>query len=99
MTTGYNTETMHQLARTFSILLKHEIGGDNMSMVNVLNDTEPYVFACASHDYCDANQVMIDAFVGLFGREPAYADEPGNEQDTNITISAWNEARKNKFYI
>ena len=99
-TMQHTTETMHQLARAFSLLLMREIGVDNLTEVNRLNNTKAYQHgACATHNYCDANQVMIDAFVAIFGREPAYADEPGNEQDTNITISAWDEARKNKFYV
>jgi hypothetical protein len=99
-TIQHTTETMHQLARVFSILLRYEIGEENLNTVNERNATEPYQHgACATHDYCDSNQFMIDAFVAIFGREPAYADEPGNEQDTNITNAAWNEARKNKFYV
>lgn len=53
-------EYKNKLARDFADALKKEIGADNMKEVIRRNATPEYVDCCASHDFCDANQVLID---------------------------------------
>jgi len=57
---------------------------------------------CATHDFADANMIMLLAFEEVFGREPAFlhgTDEKGNhspEQEADIALwnAAWGHAKK-----
>jgi hypothetical protein len=58
---------------------------------------------CASHDFCDANMVMLDAFEEVFGCKPDYLRMPINEildpgasntPDMADWNAAWTMARK-----
>jgi hypothetical protein len=48
---------------------------------------------CATHDFFDGNQVMIDAFVEVFGRNPWESDEGASEDDTYMVSNAWTLAK------
>lgn len=51
-----------RIALHFSERLREEIGKENLAEVVRLNATDEYIGSCASHDYCDANMTMLDAF-------------------------------------
>lgn len=48
---------------------------------------------CATHDFCDANMLMAEAFHNAFKREP----DVGSEEDAQLWSAAWNDARTRKF--
>jgi hypothetical protein len=58
---------------------------------------------CATHDYCDANMAMNEAFERVMLREFVFYDEDLphteklNEQDTDLLNAAWDLARENEF--
>jgi hypothetical protein len=62
---------------------------------------------CHSHDYCDANTVMLDAFKTVVGRdlctpsevEEGSCDVATQEADLEMASSAWDLAKKNLFYL
>lgn len=58
------------------------------SSPNSQNRTVEYANACASHDHCDANVVMLEAFEERFGREPNL------DADTDLFNAAWEIARR-----
>lgn len=74
-----------KIARTFSDLLQEEIGWANLTTANKRNRTNRlYVEtkSCASHDFCDANIIMAEAFQAH--------GVPADNEDEHITL--WNEA-------
>ena len=52
----------------FATKLRAEVGTEYIDEVNRRNATPEYDGLCASHDFCDANQVMVDALKDM-GRE------------------------------
>ena len=84
-----------ELAREFSRLLLAYIGLEDMETVNYLHDLDgPESGICHTHDYCDANQIMIDAIQNIIGGEYGF-----DLDDCNCLNQAWNMARRNEFYI
>jgi hypothetical protein len=51
--------------------------------------------ACASHDFCDANMAMMEAFESVTGHNMIPLDDGEiSEEDCAIWNDAWNLARK-----
>ena len=69
----------------------NEIGPANLQTVIERNKADS-ADTCASHDFCDANVSMHDAFVAVTGREPL-------ETDSDIALwgKAWDRAAKQSF--
>lgn len=92
------------IADKFSELLLAEIGADNLRLVNKRNTTQEYAGACASHDFCDANIVMDEAFRTVKG---ITIDENSDEyfevmqEDANMVLweKAWNKAKEKGFNL
>jgi hypothetical protein len=54
---------------------------------------------CATHDFCDANMLMLAAFEEVFKRNPL--DGPGGhmtQADTDLWNDAWTIAKETEFY-
>lgn len=51
--------------------------------------------ACASHNFCDANMAMVEAFQDALGREPDVFDQEGGEEGPDIALfnAAWSLAK------
>lgn len=77
------------VAKRFSSALLNEIGLDNLREVNELNSKETNSHICHSHDFTDANQIMLDII--------------GNPEDVESiweeVSPAWTLAKQNNFYI
>ena len=86
-----NAET---LAREFSRLLAGEIGLVRLGRIIERNATEADTRICHSHDYCDANQVMLDAMALINLGELDTQDE----QQMTLINSAWSIAKQNEFF-
>src|SRR3990167_3393949 len=82
------------LALTFSHVLKNWLTKDEILQVIFLNEQEISSGICHTHDFCDANQAMIDAFIKLFNCTP----EMQNDNDVDIINAAWEMAKKERFY-
>jgi len=53
---------------------------------------------CATHDFCDANQVMADAFAQTMGRDLIMGDdEPGQQDDFRLWGKAWDHAKTHRL--
>lgn len=66
-----------RIALHFSERLREEIGEEDIKEVVRRNGTEEYIGLCASHDYCDANMTMLDAFrdAGLHSMMTPFSDD------------------------
>lgn len=54
------------------------------------NRTSVYHGLCASHDFCDSNMVLYDAFVDLHDRDPDISE---GSRDMDEWRSAWTIAK------
>lgn len=82
------------LAVKFSAILNSWLTPEQIASINNLNKTAEYQNgACATHNYCDPNQAMIDAFSNAFGIEIDHH----NEEHTEAISKAWAIARNNDF--
>jgi hypothetical protein len=82
------------LARRFAQELRQTLTTGEMDQVLKRNaDPAQHAGVCASHDFCDANVCMIDAFELTEGREP----EASSDEDTALINEAWNAARAAQF--
>lgn len=85
-----NNET--RIARAFAQRLRAALTPDQWEATRGRNATPEYAGAsgpCASHDYCDANDYMAEAFAEIMGRDIL----PDNgEGMTDSDCALWNQA-------
>lgn len=94
------TITIHEkigLAQRFAAQLSEALTVHQMQQVNKRNGEEgPHSQVCHSHDFCDANMRMLDAWYDMFGGEP---DMEGNDTDITTWNEAWAIAVAAKFFL
>lgn len=96
-------ENVEKLAKEFSKILNEWLSKDEITEINKRNATEEYKGNCATHDFCDPNQAMLDAFENVMGRELVFFNgdvpesEKQNEYDMALWSKAWTLAHNNKF--
>lgn len=81
-----------KLAKDFTQLMNDELSPELIAKVVELNQNKPIPFGCHSHDFCDPNQVMIDAMA----MQNEEFDAQNFEQGCAIN-QAWDFAKKTKF--
>lgn len=77
-----------KLAGAFYATLTEWLTADELAEVRRRNATPEYAGVCASHDFCDANEAMEEAFRKVLGPVPAR-----NEDATPLWNAAWTLAR------
>jgi hypothetical protein len=82
-----------ELASAFSKILWRWLTPAEMEDVIRLNGTAEYANCCATHNYCDPNQAMIDALEN-FG---VYWFDANDEELTALINAAWSLARERNF--
>ncbi len=86
--------TSASLAAEFAARLRAELTPDQIAEVNRRNATPQYQNgSCASHDFCDANMPMAEAFEASTGKEV----DPSSETDARLWNAAWEAARRAGF--
>lgn len=96
-----------ELSKEFSRILLSELGKDTMAEINKVNKTPEYKNsgACASYNYTDPNEYVLQAFEKVMNREYVFyndekpATKKKNETDTDLMNDAWAMAKENDFYI
>lgn len=78
-----------RIAQQFTTMLFTDLGTRTMREVISRNNADGDDTVCHSHDFCDANMVMFDAFVEESGREP----DVGLEDDAALCNEAWRLAK------
>jgi hypothetical protein len=94
------TSTQERIADAFANILSDWLTADQWAEMQARNvDYSDGV--CASHDFCDANMAMAEAFETVTGREPAFgfdtlADgspvDPAAAIQADVDCDAWNAA-------
>jgi hypothetical protein len=49
---------------------------------------------CHTHDFCDANVLMLEAWAEMFGGEP----DPASDEDAELINDAWFIAKAAEFF-
>lgn len=85
------------ISHEFAIRLSMEIGDENLREVVRLNATPEYApTCCASHNFCDANMVMLDA-MRAWGHDLFTPEGDISEDETRISDAAWDQAKEYRF--
>lgn len=73
------------LAREFGSLIQAAFSVSQFREMVDRNKAEPEDSGvCHTHDYCDSNMVMLEAFQNVFKREP--------DMDSDDDLELWNDA-------
>ena len=81
---------MSPLAEAFRGVVREWLSSAELRLVDERNQAYP-PDVCATHDFCDSNMAMFEAFVRVHGREP------DGDQDDAAWNAAWTEARAGRF--
>lgn len=88
--------TAQTIADAFRRAIAEDLGTDIAAEIDERNATPEYADGCcATHDFCDANMVMAEAFEAVTGRGP----DVSSAEDTNLWNAAWDIARTQGFNI
>lgn len=82
------------VAREFSSLLRYALGEEKMRKVRARNRAPSSLSTCASHDFCDANMVMLEALSSVTGIAEDDVDLGAMAGTIN---EAWDLAKKAEF--
>lgn len=80
------------LADAFSQIIRDWLKHEEMAQVLIRNSVNP-PNVCATHDFCDANMAMTEAFANVAGRNPNLA----TESDAADWNAAWVRAKNAGF--
>ena len=86
--------TVSHLAIEFANILKTWLTVDQLTAVNARNESGGDD-SCATHDFCDANEAMAEAFEKIFANQPNIQ----SDADLQLMNSAWSFAKTNKFFL
>lgn len=84
------------LAKEFSQALHSLLTPAQMSEVVLRNARETHLGICHTHDFCDANVVLLEVFLS-HGMDPA--DEGGMDKWGHLWDGAWNLAKASEFHV
>lgn len=84
-----NPYTVNRMARAFIGRLRVKLGDDTVDHIAKLDLLYHDPRICYSHDYCDANMVMLAAFEDAVGRELNF----DSDADLHLWEEAWDLAR------
>lgn len=78
------------LAGAFTDILDDWLGPARFAAMREANRAHRGTTTCASHDHCDANMAMLEAFQTTFGQDPRLEDQPDGGE--GLDIGLWNAA-------
>lgn len=91
MTAALDTASPVKIAGAFVALLRRDLTPTQWAEMRERNATPDYAAgACASHDYCDANMIMLEACETL--GVPTVLDFTDGEPDHEKACQVWNAA-------
>lgn len=91
----------YTIASTFSNVLREWLTPIQIAKVITRNLREHDDMVCHSHDFCDANEAMNEAFKRVLGRGmyliDASATQEQKDDDTDLWGEAWGIAKQARF--
>jgi hypothetical protein len=93
--------TIPLLAKEFSRILQECFMPALLKQAIARNETAEYKRACATHDFCNANLAMDEAFenLGWKGISDFETDSPEQVAAMDLWNKAWDYAKANKFFV
>jgi len=82
-----------RIAQEFSVTLNRWLGTEKMIEVDKRNQNELDPHICHSHDFCDANMAMAEAFQKIVGHDA----DVHSGTDVALWTEAWNMAKRRGF--
>lgn len=89
------TSTAYLLAYEFASLLRNMLSAETMEAINRRNSAAGNDFACATHDFCDSNEVMLQAMANIDMEE----FQPENREQADLMSAAWGVAKRLRFDV
>lgn len=93
-----SAEAVAVLAKEFSGLVRRDLA-DELPAIVKRNERYDRTYSenppCATHDFCDANMVMLEAWTTVTGLERP----PESEDEMATWSAAWEAARAAKFSL
>lgn len=93
-----NMPTTSQVAHAFIKQLRGDIGEENFTEVCRLQREKPIAGVCYSHDYCDANETMMEAMASfgldLMGAHDGENGGPEYDRLVDLWNASWDEAKE-----
>ena len=86
-----NEMTAQAIASVFSRIVREELAADLADIITA-NRTLEYASACATHDACDANMLMHDAF-----SECKIEMDPESDEHCALWNAAWDISKAAEF--
>jgi hypothetical protein len=91
--------TKTEVAKKFATLLFADLGKEAIEQINRENEkyrAQGIHDACASHDFVDANDYMVEAYKYFYGEASLDAY---NEDVFSFLNDAWKISKENNFFI
>lgn len=87
---------IQSISAAFSRVINQWLSDKAIDKINAKNATEKYQKEglCASHEYCDPNEAMYEAFEEAMDRQP---DIVNSETDKALWDAAWQLSKDNNF--
>lgn len=79
----------HNIAKTFVVLLKLVVSKEEYKEIVILNKNETIKDICHSHDFIEANEVMVEAF--KINEQPF---DLNDQEDIILWGNAWDRAQE-----
>lgn len=95
-TTAAVNPSPQALAIVFSVVVRERLSFEELHAVRAKNRTPAYSNCCATHDYCDANMLMLEAYSRCTGI-PENDIELGD--NINVFNKAWDIAKAREFRL
>lgn len=87
---------VERLAHEFASIVSGWLSSEERRAVLARNaDPDQVPGVCATHDFCDPNQAMLDAWEKVAARE----HDLHSDREVSIVNRAWTLARKNQFWF
>lgn len=77
-----------RLGLEFTKLLIEEIGRDNVETAREENGSGVCPLSCYTHEFCDANVVMSNAFLNILGHDV----DAENQDDVDLWNASWEKS-------
>lgn len=87
-------ELIGRVAKRFSKEIRDFVSEEQMKLIIERNREEKSPSICHSHDFCDANEIMIRAMKKVTGN-----NDPCSEQFIKIAGPAWELAFQKEFSV
>lgn len=90
-------QTARLLGEAFARILLHQLGESEKAEMRARNAQQTDPGICHSHDYCDANMAMYQAFEEVMGRDLLPSHDIGtvgmSDEDAALVNAAWDYAK------